>query len=385
MKNRFGAPHWLGMVLFAGFTLALSPVMAQDAWWQSPQLKYVEIMEDGTYGASPHYWTFGGPSTTDSTGDQTYLYTQDANNNANFCQYVVAELRAADTADQVAHRWTTTHIGGLPKGCSQFGNWLVIGNGGQHQDVQPFYAYPDDYTIGTGYEMILEADVPADCDPLHFNHDGSILYTNHYASDTGSRGSLHRYKVTGPLDEDGVAFTRDTAWKDGGTFVTSVGRLRNFAVRYIQGKDLIYYAEGDTVSKPVSVYVLDPESGVETRLVERVFQAGEVQDSDVVNVKISGVASGEPYLHVMANIGGLKIYKLSADGTKVENGGQPVAAFTPDQLNTITNSTAFSSHCRAYEVTDDNEYAFFSSHNAANSIFVVRKNPETGIEAWQAQ
>jgi len=354
---------------------------AQGAWWKAPELKYVEIMADEAHGSSPHYWTFGGPSATDSTGDQTYLYTQDSGTNANFSQYVVAELRAADNADQVAHRWATPHIG-LPKGCSQFGRRVVVGNGGQSQNVQPFYSYPDDYDIGTEYEAILDADVSADCDPLHFNHDGTLLYTDHYLTDTGSRSSLHRYKVTSPLNKDGRAFIRDAAWQNNGTFTSSVARLRNFAIRYIGGKDLIYYGEGATAGVPSPVYVFDPESGQETKLIDSVFEVGEVTDSDIVNVKISGVASGSPYLHVMGNIGGLKIYKLAPDGMAVENGGAPVAVFTTDDLNALGNTEAFSSHCRAYEVTDDNEYAFLSCHNASNSIFVLRAKPGSSVQEW---
>ncbi|HOJ59140.1 MAG TPA: hypothetical protein PK878_02540 [bacterium] len=367
----------------AGLLVWAHPAGAQ-AWWTAPQLKYVEIMEDIAHGSSPHYWTFGGPSTTDSTGDQTYLYTQDSGTNANFCQYVVAELRAAENADQVTHRWAAQHIG-LPKGCSQFGRRVVIGNGGQAQEVQPFYAYPDDYTLGSRFEMILTADVPADCDPLHFNHDGTLLYTNHYLTSSGSRTDLHRYRVTGSLDEDGQAFTRDTAWQDQGTFHTSVGRLRNFAIRYINGKDLIFYGEGDTVNFPASLYVFDPETGTETQLLNEVFEPGEVTDSDIVNVKISGVGTGEMYVHVMGSIGGLKIYKLAADARSLENDGKPVVVFTPEDLNELTQSGAFSSHCRGFEVTDDGQYAFFSTHNAPNSIFVFHAQPGASVKDWMKQ
>ncbi|MBN2325648.1 MAG: hypothetical protein JXR73_00745 [Candidatus Omnitrophica bacterium] len=365
-------------------TVGIQSAAAQGYWWAAPELKYVEIMEDGTHGTSPHYWTFGGPDENDSTNDQTYLYSQDSGTNAYFCQYVVAELRAAENADEVAHRWAIDHIG-LPKGCSQFGRFVMIGNGGQSQEIQPFYAYPDDYTIGPDSENILEADVSADCDPLHFNHDGTLLYTNHYVSDTGSRSSLQRYQVTGSLENNGVAFTRDVNWKDNGVFLSSVARLRNFTVRYINGKDLIFYGEGATTSGPSSVYVLDPESGEETLLVENVFSAGEVEDADIVNVKLSGVTSGNLFLHVMGNIGGLKIYALSPDAMQVENGGEPVAVLTTDDLNAITGSEAFSSHCRAYEVTDDHEYAFFSSHNAYDSIFVIRTQPGTAVKSWENQ
>ncbi|MGC9327850.1 MAG: hypothetical protein ACP5I1_09470 [Candidatus Hinthialibacter sp.] len=368
---------------FLGLIIGNQTCMAQGYWWAAPELKYVEIMEDGTHGSSPHYWSFGGPDESDSTNDQTYLYSQDSGTNAFFCQYVVAELRAAENADQVAHRWAIDHIG-RPKGCSQFGRWVMIGNGGQSQEIQPFYAYPDDYTLGPDNETILEADVSPDCDPLHFNHDGTLLYTNHYLSDTGSRSSLQRYRVTGSLTDDGEAFTRDADWQNNGVFQTSVARLRNFAVRYINGKDLVFYGEGATDSNS-AVYVFDPESGEETRLVENVFSPGEVEDADIVNIKLSGVTSGNLFLHVMGTIGGLKIYALSPDAMQVENGGEPVAVFTTDDLNALTGTEAFSSHCRAYEVTDDHEYAFFSSHNASDSIFVIRAQPGTAVKKWQDQ
>lgn len=382
--NRLFQCHTVPVLAALSLLVWINSSAAQPVWWSAPVLKYVEIMDDAAHGASPHYWTFGGPSTTDSTGDQTYLYTQDSGTNANFSQYVVAELRAAENADQVTHRWAATHIG-LPKGCSQFGRRVVIGNGGQAQEVQPFYAYPDDYTLGTAAEALLQADVPADCDPLHFNHDGTLLYTNHYLTSSGSRTDLQRYRVTGPLDQDGQAFTRDTAWQDGGVFHTSVGRLRNFAIRYIHGKDLIFYGEGDTVNFPASLYVFDPETGTETKLLNEVFEPGEVTDSDIVNVKVSGVGTGEMYIHVMGSIGGLKIYKLAPDALSIENNGVPVAVFTPEDLNELTQSEAFSSHCRGFEVTDDGQYAFFSTHNAPNSIFVFRAQPGTSVKDWMKQ
>lgn len=358
--------------------------LAGEPWWTAPKLKYVEIMDDAAHGTSPHYWGFGGPGKTSSTNDQTYLYTQDSGTNANFSQYVVTELRAANNADEVTHRWATAHIG-LPKGCSQLGDRVMVGNGSLSQDTQPFYAYPDDYTLGSRSETMLYADVSADCDSLHFNHDGTLLFTNHYIADTGSRSSLHCYKVTADLGTDGDAFALNTAWKDSGTFLTSVGRLRNFTVRYINGTDLIYYGEGDTVNFAASVYVFDPASGEETCLITNSFTPGEVSDSDICNVKVSGVAKGEMYLYVMPTTGGLKIYKLSANGKKLENGGKPVATLTMADLDSLTNSTAFDAYCRAFEVTDDGEYAFFSTHNAANSIFVFYADPESKVMDWSIQ
>jgi hypothetical protein len=368
-----------------GFVAALffvgvgMPCFGQGYWWKAPQLKYVEDLEDDAHGTSPHYWTLGGPSTTDATLDQTYLYTCDSGTNANFCQYVVAQLRAANSPDLVTHRWATQHLG-LPKGSTQFGNRLVVGNGGVPDT--PFTSYPDDYTLGNRVEALLTADVSPDCDTLHFNHDGTFLYTDHYYEATGSRTSLHRFRVTGSLEKDGQAFTLDAAWQDNGTFLSSVARLRNFEVKYIGGKDLIYYGEGNTLVGSSSVYVFDPEAGKETILVPEVFKPGEVQDADIVNVKVAGVAAGNLHLYVMGNIAGLKVYDLSPDGLRVENDGKPVAAFTTEDLNLLTESEAFSSHCRALLVTDDQEYAFFSSHNANNSIFVITAKPGTPVGDW---
>ncbi len=367
---------------FCVLVLSVSQVsFGQNYWWQDPILKYVEIMPDEAHGTSPHYWTFGGPDTTDSTLDQTYLYTQDSGMNANFSQYVVEELRSAEGAEGVEPRWFVQHIG-RPKGCSQFGERVVVGNGGEENT--PFTSYPDDFTIGDEFEALLEADISPDCDTMNFNHDGTLLYTDHYNSSTGNRNWLHRYQVTGPLDEDGVVFTRDDSWQDNGTFTVSINRLRNFTVNYIGGRDLIYYGEGDSGSGSSSVYVLDPEQGTETQLIDQVFAPGEVEDADIVNVKIAGIASDDLHLYVMGNIAGLKVYKLSDDGLSLDS-SEPVKVFTTDDLNTIMNTDAFSSHCRAFLPTDDQQYAFFSAHNANDSIFVVTLNPESAILDWQIQ
>lgn len=351
---------------------------AQGYWWKAPNLKYIEVLEDGTHGPSPHYWSFGGPSTSDSTLDQTYLYTSDSTSKTFFCQYVVQELRNANNADEVTFRWAIDHIFGLPKGSAQFGNRLVMGNGGEEN--VPFVGYPDDYTLSDKSESLLEADVSPNCDTLRFNHDGKYLYTNHYVG-SENRRKLHRYKVTGSLEKDGQPFQLDASWQNGGTFVTSTARLRNFLVKYVGGKDLIYYGEGDSKTKASSLYVFDPESGKETVLVEEMFQVGEVNDADIVNVRIAGVKANDLHIYAMANIGGIKIYKLSSDGLKAENGGKPVAFVGIEDLNAITGTEAFSSHCRAFEVTDDQQYAFFSSHNASDRLFVINAL-STAVSDW---
>ncbi len=374
-------------ILFWGLcisVLCFSPATtanAQNYWWNAPMLKYVEEMPEEAHSTSPHYWRFGGPDTSDATNDQTYLYTQDSNSDANFSQYVVEELRNAENADEVTYRWAAQHIG-RPKGCTQFGDRVVIGNGGE--EGQPFTGYPDDFTLGDRNETLLDADVSPNCDTLHFNHDGTILYTNHYLGSV-NRSKLHRYRVTGSLDSDGQAFTLDTDWKDNGTFFSSVVRLRNFSVKYIGEKDLVYYGEGSSADDLSSVYVLDTETGEEHLLVEEVFAPGEVEDADIVNVRVAGVATGDLHLYVMGNIAGVKVYKLSDDGLSVENNGEPVAFLTTDDLNTINQTDAFSSHCRAFEVTDDQQFAFFSAHNANANIFVVTVEPGTAVQEWQKQ
>lgn len=377
--SRFACGLRRASLLIVSVLLTSQAGMAQTYWWKAPNLKYAEEMEEGTHGPQPHYWSFGGPSTTDSTTDQTYLYTSDAASKTFFSQYAVADLRSAESADQVQSRWSVDHIYGLPKGSSQFGTRLVMGNGGE-ENVS-FTGYPDNFTLGDEVEVLLDADVSPTCDTLNFDHNGQYLYTNHYVG-SSNRHKLHRYRVTGPLDKDGQAFQLDTTWQDGGTFNTSLARLRNFEVKYIGGKDLVYYAEGDTLTKPCNLYVFNPETGEEKLLVSNVFESGEVQDADIVNVKLAGVKNNDIHIYVMANIGGLKIYKLSSDGMAVENGGQPVAVITVDDLNTLTNTTAFSSHSRAFEVTDDQQYAFFSSHNANANIFVINA-ASTAVRNWK--
>lgn len=375
-KSIFVRPLVLSSALLL---LIASNGMAQGYWWKAPNLKFTEAMEDGTHGTSPHYWSFGGPSTTDSTLDQTYLYVTDSGSKAYFCQYVVQELRNAENADQVKHRWAIDHMFGLPKGSSQFGSRMVMGNGGE--DAVAFTGYPDDYTLSNKLESLLEVDVTPTCDTLNFSHDGKYLYTNHYVG-SENRMKIHRYQVTGVLDKDGQAFQLDTAWQNGGTFITSLARLRNFEVKYIGGKDLIYYGEGDSKTKASILYVFDPETGKETVLVPEMFSTGEVTDADIVNVRIAGVQANDLHVYVQANIGGVKIYKLSSDGLQVGNGGQPVAFITTEDLNALTGTEAFSSHSRAFEVTDDQQYAFFSAHNANANIFVIN-GKSTGISGWK--
>lgn len=375
-RQSFSWPIVLGAVILLG---SASNGFTQGYWWKAPNLKFAEVMEDGTHSTSPHYWTFGGPSTTDSTTDQTYLYVTDSTSKTYFCQYVVQELRNAENADQVTHRWAIDHLFGLPKGCAQFGTRMVMGNGGE--DGVPFTGYPDDYTLSDKKESLLEADILPACDTLNFSHDGKYLYTNHYLG-SENRMKIHRYQVKGSLDVDGQPFVLDAAWQNGGTFAASTARLRNFEVKYINGKDLLYYGEGDSKTKACSLYVFDPETGKESVLVNEIFTSGEVTDGDIVNVRVAGVKANDLFIFAQGNIGGVKVYKLSSDGMQVENGGQPAAFITIEDLNAVTGTEAFSSHSRAFEVTDDQQFAFFSAHNANANIFVINSK-STGVSDWR--
>lgn len=155
-------------------------------------------------------------------------------------------------------------------------------------------------------------------------------------------------------------------------FNTSLTRIRSVNAYYIDGKDLVYAGEGSGNSGKVYVYDFDTES--ETLLVTI-----PGADSDIMNVKVGGVAAGQTggqmHLYVQYDTGAIYIYPLNAGGKSV---GALVKHFTPAQTLAFLGDAELT-NMRSFEVSDDETCAFIGHHKAATRLRVVWTSEPTTL------
>lgn len=194
-----------------------------------------------------------------------------------------------------------------------------------------------------------------------FSHDSSFLYSNRYQS--GSRHLITRWAV-GNLRTNGLGFTLD---KD---YATSVTRIRCVSVYYIGGRDLIFYGEGEDSLAARPVYVFDPATETETRLLTTLERTCGGTGDNVMNVKVSGVGTGQMHLYIQCNDGMLFVYELNADGKSV---GSLVRTFSVAEMQNfagVPTGTIF----RNFEVTNDGLFAFLI-HGASPTCLRILHSP----------
>jgi len=163
---------------------------------------------------------------------------------------------------------------------------------------------------------------------------------------------LYKWNVVN-LTNSGMGLTSNS------TFVTSCVRVRNVSVYYIGGKDLVYYGEGTGGS---NVYVWDTVANSETLVCTNLV--GGPTSNDIVNVKVGGVGLGQMHLYVQHDCGAMEILDLAADGKSATL----VRSFSRDEMSSILGATW--TDLRAFDVANDEEYAFFG-HAATGAIYVV--------------
>ena len=199
-------------------------------------------------------------------------------------------------------------------------------------------------------------------DGIDFNAAGTRLYVNQYAN--GNRNKILAYD-TAPLKTAQTLSLLTTKTVDG------VTRIRNLSCYTVKGKDLIYFGEGAVSGSNNSVYVYDPAEDS----VTAILTDAALFDGDIMNVKLSDVASGCPTMYVQTDNGRLHVFLLSPDGKSVTS-AKPVKSFTAAQCATLCGLPAAPSSpkFRSFEVTDDGSAAFFI-HTNGPGLCVVKSAP----------
>lgn len=275
--------------------------------------------------------------------------------------YSVAELKAASGATErlaLASAWADdfygagTGNGGWKGGAVSTALGLAIpGSGKENGAAYTAFSVPSLGWKAGETAFSVEGVGDAGFDGLDFNAAGTVLYANQYAK--GSRNKILAYDTS--------------ALKSGHTFtllstktVSGVSRIRNLSCYTVAGRDLVYFGEGKVSGSNNAVYVYDPAEDTVTTLVTD----ATLFDKDIMNVKLSHVASGCPTLYVQTDGGKLHVFFLAPDGKRVTS-KTPVRSFTAAECTALCGLSSKPGKFRNFEVTDDGETAFFTANGDA--------------------
>lgn len=376
----FGALYAQGVVA-AAQPVSFTTFGQRGAWWQKPVLKYREDTGATSSGGGPHFMS------KDESGqylffpsgfwpsEKAVLYNISslisATNDAG-----VAPLASASSSDYYGGSWTYAWRGG---GVSDDLGLIMPGNFQTYLNtslplIPPWAQNVNVFTItnDSGYALISG---------LAFNHDSTKLYSCFYSGATNANTSkLYEWNV-GNLRKNGIGLFSN-AW-----IQTSASYIHNLSVYNIGGRDIVYYGDGNTGT---TVYAYDTVARTESRLIADLpADAGnpDTGTNVIVNVKVGGVAVGQMHLYVQLDSGALYVYDLASDGRSVV--GSCVKSFTSSQITNLLGLTSdvwtgAAQHMRCFEVTDDEQYAFFSHHRKSTGdsfyLYVVQGAPEIGVQ-----
>ena len=347
-------------VLSASLVLASSACMnASAAWFDDPSVKASVAIGTGT---DPHYINL--------SEDGAYLMVDTHASNTAFPVqvYSVAELKALSgevkdvaMASALAGDFfgAGTGTGGWKGGAISAKLGVAIPGSGKESgalytafDVPAFgwkageNAFPVGGLDGAGF------------DGLDFNAAGTRLYVNQYAS--GSRNKILAYDTAALKSAHSLSLLSTNT-------VDGVSRIRNLSCYTIGGKDLVYFGEGAVSGSNNSVYVYDPAEDTVTKLVTD----AALFDDDIMNVKLSHVATGCPTMYVQTDNGRLHVFLLAPDGKSVTS-AKPVKSFTLAECAALCGLAGLPANAsyvkfRNFEVTDDGDVAFFAFLNGGDS------------------
>lgn len=343
-----------GSLLAAALSAAVwaVPAAAEAAWFESPTVK--ATVSPRLSGTDPHYINL--------SEDGAFLLVDWHSSNTAFPVqlYSVAELKALSGAtNRVAMSSALagdfygagTGDGGWKGGAVSSALGLAIpGSGKSSGAVYTAFSVPAFGWKKDENAFEVSGLDGAGFDGLDFNAAGTRLYVNQYAS--GSRNKILAYD-TSALKSGHSLSLLSTKTVDG------VSRIRNLSCYTVKGRDLVYFGEGAVSGSNNSVYVYDPADGTVTALVTD----AALFDDDIMNVKLSNVASGCPTLYVQTDNGRLHVFLLAPDGKSVTS-ATPVRSLTPAESATLCGLTGTPASgyvkFRNFEVTDDGETAFFA-------------------------
>ena len=347
------------VMFLAAQILAAACLPASAAWYDDPSVKASVGIGTGT---DPHYLNL--------SEDGAYLLVDWHSSNTAFPAelYSVSELKALSAAtNRVALASALagdffgagTGTGGWKGGAISTRLGVAIPGSGKSSGA--LYTAFEVPALGwKAGENAFQIGGLGDAgfDGLDFNAAGTRLYVNQYAS--GNRNKILAYDTASLKSAHSLALLSTKT-------VEGVTRIRNLSCYTIGGKDLVYFGEGAVTGSNNSVYVYDPAEDTVTKLVTD----ATLFDDDIMNVKLSHIATGCPTMYVQTDNGRLHVFLLAPDGKSVTS-AKPVKSFTPAECAALCGLAALPSNTsyvkfRNFEVTDDGETAFFLFHNGSGA------------------
>jgi hypothetical protein len=172
-------------------------------------------------------------------------------------------------------------------------------------------------------------------DNMSFSHNSSKVFSNLYQRDGSDENpNILTWTVSG------TAPTNLVLTQSGSFTSPTVARVRSVNSYYINGKDLVYYGEGNSATG-TAVCVYNDSTTTETVLLPSLPVT-----ANIIQVKVACTSTSTPYLHVQLENGTVIVYALNADGLGL-------ASTTP--VATVDLTTLFGSikRLRSFEVSDD--------------------------------
>lgn len=203
---------------------------------------------------------------------------------------------------------------------------------------------------------------------LDFGTRSTYLYSVLYTS--GSRNKIVRWSYSS-LDGSGDHMLEES----GSITLSNLTRVRNISVYRVDGRELLYCAEGDGGASVCKVFVIDVTASDSSSWNVTELNVSGLTDfsGDIMNVKLSNENTVAPVLYVMSETGRLAVCELSSDGKsinsvkKIFSAGEMIAfsgvATPPENKYTFRN----------FEVTQDGTAAFLLHRNGpATTVRVLR-------------
>ena len=357
---------WLA-IIFASVNLFVCSAYCAHAenlqWWMNPQVKSTMHFEVGGVSCLPHYMN--------KDADDKFLLINMGANIVNqpvmlydFQSLLDLPDEVSDNGISIAKADPTTlfqdgTVGYRFKGgaVSSRNNIAIPGLAGSSMSVYNALLTTNAYwSVGkTGTWIIGETafcvEIPPlmGADGLDFSTDGRFIYSNVYGKNNSQIVKWSYNSLTSTYEANRLTAIAQIS--------TGLLRVRNISLYNIDGRDLIFFGEGERSDSSAQVCVLDVSDENNWRQFT-LIDSPELFLNDIMNVKVSGEDTTSPVLYVCTDDGRMQIFALNKDGLSLKS-QTPLKTFDTDELSRLRGCLYGTTTFRNFEVSRDGAYAFF--------------------------
>jgi len=337
-------------VLFAA--VAAGGLGAFGAWYDNPLVdKRIDLMVKGW--VDPHYMN--------KSADDRYIGLVMQAEDSSLQPTLIYDART-ETVKR-AYEQSSSGPGANWKGCAVSSDLgLMVTGSGLSQNVAALKLVGTTYG-GPGTNAYPVAFSEGCGDSLDFGTGSTFLYANNATT----KNLVCCYTV-GTLTE--VAGNTLTLAKSQAS--TLVNRIRSLSVHRVNGRELVYYGEGDggATAKVCAMDVTD-ETWTESDLTASIALPGFT--GDIMVVKLSNENTSAPILYVLSDDGKLAVCQLAADGKSIMS---VIKVFSSDALRAFCGvKDGTTSKFRNFEVTKNGQTAYLLHGDGLGTGLVKLRTP----------